>query len=319
MIEILLTGIDGSNPLGFLAALGVFNIITDYYPDKNLRLFWRKIGGCWRPVLPFSSSNNETQAREVLLKSLQDDLASWSKEPAMELRYSKPEGKDSKSKSEKLVWDLKPPSGIFREYLVDVLEKSSFEKRRSIDHAAAFATDVAVDGKGNTKPTALHFTAGRQEFLAIVAKLQQNITKEDFDEALFGPWQYRRDLPVFQWDATDMRDYALRAKDPSEDKKFGIPGADWLAFRGLSFFPVVPSGKNILTTGCTRSGKIDFFCWPLWILPLEKNTIRSLLQMENLFLMYKREQHARGIGIIFKSSIRRGNKGYGNFNPAEPI
>src|SRR5207302_589242 len=100
----------------------------------------------------------------------------------------------------------------FADYLLGLVLAGS---RRSLAMAAAFATDVAVDNNGNTKPTALHFTAGQQEFLALVSELRKGITREVFNEALFGPWLYSRPLPVLQWDNSQTRDYALRAGAPS--------------------------------------------------------------------------------------------------------
>lgn len=53
------------------------------------------------------------------------------------------------------------------------------------------------------------------------------------------------------WDASDNRDYALRASDPSGGKKTGTPGADILAAWGLSLLPVLPtdSGNRTAATG----------------------------------------------------------------------
>jgi hypothetical protein len=39
------------------------------------------------------------------------------------------------------------------------VKAASSHARRSVDFLAAFATETATDNNGNTKPTALHFTA----------------------------------------------------------------------------------------------------------------------------------------------------------------
>ena len=69
------------------------------------------------------------------------DLASWKKDPAIDLEYDG-------------VRDLKPPPAVYREYLERLVEKAAPNKRRRVDVAAAFATDVAVDGSGNTRNAA---------------------------------------------------------------------------------------------------------------------------------------------------------------------
>jgi hypothetical protein len=212
--------------------------------------------------------------------------------------------------------DLKPPPGHFRHFLTRLLEGATATNRRSLDWASAFATDVAVDNNGNTKPTALHFTAGQQQFLQMVVELVHKVTKDDLREAIEGPWKYERALPVLGWDATSSRDYALRASDPSTDKKLGVPGADWLAVRGLIFIPTAPRGSRVTTTGCVGGWKDGRFRWPLWTVSLTTSVIRSLL-CQNLEAMTKQERNARGIGAVFSSGIKRSDQGgYGSFEPA---
>jgi hypothetical protein len=140
---------------------------------------------------------------------------------------------------------------------------------------------------------------------------------EDVREALFGPWRYQRELPVLRWDSTSSRDYALRATDPSDDKPTGVPGADWLAFRGLSFMRVVPRGSKIFTTGCFGEWKTGGMRWPLWTVPLGRATVQTVLLLKDLEQLPAPERKARGIGVVFEAKIRRSEQGgYGNFSPA---
>ena len=298
MPDVILTGLDGTNPLGFLAALGVLEGSTD--GSSDLRLRWR-YEGSWRPVLTSPYSDIDT-----LIERLDADRKNCINDPALALEY------DAKK-------DLKPPPGRFRQLLVELSGAAQPTNRRSVDWASAFATDVAVDNKGNTKPTALHFTAGQQQFLQMVDELVNNVTTDDLREALEGPWRYVRPLPVMGWDATSSRDYALRAADPSTDKKLGIPGADWLAIRGLTFLPAVPRGNRVMTTGCVGGWKDGRLRWPLWTVPLNAPVIRSVL-CHNVETMTKHERAARGIGVVFRSDIGRSDQGgYGSFKPASVI
>ncbi len=264
MSELLLTGLDGKNPLGFLAALGVLNALSDRVKDgaPEPRLSWRA-GGTFQPVISGGPD------REALIDVLAQDLASFRDEPAIErLRYRKA-GEGA------LAHDLKPPPSEMVSYLRGLVKD---DLRRSLALAACFATDVATDNNGNTKPTALHFTAGQQEFLAMVGELVEGVRPADLEEALFGPWRYERALPVLQWDNASARDYALRASDPSKDKKLGVPGADWLAFRGLPLLRVAPVGDRIVTTGwCSGEWKTRPFRWPIWTAPLSRAVIGAVL------------------------------------------
>jgi hypothetical protein len=302
MSEVLFTGLDGKNPLGFFAALGALNVVADNANDPHAqpKLAWRAVG-TYRPVLL------DGPDRDALLDLLIMDLQSFADEPALELRYRK-RGEGSEAH------DLKPPPEEFVKYLRTLVASDG---KRSLAFAAALATDVAVDNNGSTKPTALHFTAGQQEFLAMVDALRKGVTRDDLHEALFGPWRYARALPVLQWDNSQARDYALRAGDPSKEKKMGVPGADWLAFRGLPFVRVAPIRDRIGTTGCRGGWKTGFFRWPIWTAPLTRSVVSSLLTSPELFEADQRTLRPRGVHIVFESAIVRTDQGgYGSFSPA---
>lgn len=294
MAELTLTGLDGSNPLAFLAALGALDAASAVAGSS---LSWRDDSG-WRPVLASSC-----ESLQSLIALLDEDRASCADDPALALAY------DGKR-------DLKAPPVVFREHLLRVVSAASPTGRRSVDWTSAFATDVALDNNGNTKPTALHFTAGQQQFLQMALQLCQEVTSNDLHEAVVGPWLYRRPLPVLGWDATSARDYALRASDPSTDKKNGVPGADWLALRGLTFLSTVPRGDRVLTTGCVGGWKTGRFRWPIWTGSLSAPVIRTLLA-QDFEGMSIAERRARGISAVFSSGIKRSDQGgYGSFEPA---
>jgi hypothetical protein len=293
--EVVLTGLDGANPLAFFAALGVLEVLSER--GVPARLQWRD-ESVWRPVLTGFDGGID-----ALVGWIDEDRISCSAEPAIGLEC------DGKR-------DLKPAPAVFRSYLEHLVAQAEPGRRRGVDWASAFATDVAMDNNGNTKPTALHFTAGQQQFLKMVTELVAGLTPEDIREALVGPWRYERPLPVMGWDATMARDYALRASDPSGDKKLGVPGADWLAVRGLTFLPVVPVKTRAKTTGCIGGWKTGHFRWGLWTVPLGRAVVRSTVRLE-LDQMIAEERAARGIGVVFRCGIKRSDQGgYGTFEPA---
>lgn len=298
---LVLTGLDGKNPLAFLAALGVLNVVTERSSSTIAKLAWNNVG-TFRPVLV------DGPDRATLLEWLIEDVTAFASEPALDLHYPK-------ASSGALAHDLKPPPDELAKYL------NRIATSRSMAFAASFFTDVVRDGSGNTKPTALHFTAGQQEFLAMVSALREGVTRDDFEEALFGPWRYARALPVLQWDNSQTRDYALRASDPSKDKKLGVPGADWLAFRALPFFSTTPIRRkgepSLATTGCSGGWKNGTFRWPMWTAPLSARVVRSLLTSEELYTLNRANLEQRGVSMVFESAITRSDQGgYGSFSPA---
>src|SRR5690606_38960345 len=128
-----------------------------------------------------------------------------------------------------------------------------------------------------------------------------------------------RPLPVMGWDSTSDRSYALRASNPATEKKLGVPGADWLALRGLACLPVVPVKTRVLTTGCIGGWKTGQFRWGLWTVPLGRDVVRSTLRLD-LAHMNAGERTARGVGVVFSCGIRRSDQGgYGSFEPASVI
>ena len=296
MSAVVLTGLDGANPLAFLAALGVVEALASP-TAAPVALSWRDEGS-WRPVVTGMDGG-----MDALVEHVHADLTSCAADPALNLQY---EGKR----------DIKPPPALFRSYLASLVADATPIARRAVDWAGAFASDVVVDNNGNTKPTALHFTAGQQQFLKMAIELATQVTRHDVENALVGPWRYDRPLPVMGWDSTMARDYALRASNPSNDKKLGVPGADWLALRGLVCLPVAPVGRRVRTAGCIGGWKNGRFRWGLWRVPLEREVIRSTMRLD-LEGLAAPEREARGIGAVFSCGIRRSDQGgYGSFEPA---
>lgn len=302
-----LSALDGYNPLAFLTACGVTTVLAEH--GKEVRLSWQD-NGRWVPQLHTDLS------REALLEVLLNDIAAWRDGPALDLHYSK-----NKSDPEPGEWDLKAPPDVFRRYLDKV--RSAQGHLPWWRHAAAFAAEGVTDNSGKTKPLALHFTAGQQRFLEMVGKLvapSTGVSESDLGEALFDGWRYQRELPVLGWDATDTRDYALRARNPSGDSKMGNAGADWLAFRALGILRSVRDGDRIRTTGCRGGWKDGTFRWPLWEVPAGLASIRTLTNLPEQELNTTRKRRARGVCCVLESRIRRSDQGgYGSFSPSRLI
>ncbi|MCB9758383.1 MAG: hypothetical protein H6739_00950 [Alphaproteobacteria bacterium] len=289
-----LRGLDGANPLGFLAALGALDAL-----GAGARLSWRNQGR-WHPVF------HDVGSIEDIVEALARDLRSWDDDPTLLLRYRKPNGKE--------VGDLKPPPADFLAYL------TGLKGERALAFAAAFATETATDNNGNTKPTALHFTAGQQLFLDMVLQLQRGVTAEDLTRAIQGPWTRASKLPSLSWDATVYRAWALRASDPSKEKRGSEPGAEWLAFRGLCFFPTVPIGRRVFTTCVSGRWKTGRMRWPLWDVPAAAPTVRALLTTLNLTTLNSEQRSVLNIPVVFEAAIQRSDQGgYGSFSPARVL
>ena len=146
MPELVINGLDGANPLAFFAALGTL----PPWPT---------------PVSPAASRGSSEAGGSRRFRAApvmcQGWLESWTKTASgawvTPRSSSRTDGKR----------DLKPPPGVYHDLLESLAASEEPRIGRSLAWASAFATDVAVDNNGNTKPTAFHFTAGQQQFLAM--------------------------------------------------------------------------------------------------------------------------------------------------------
>lgn len=299
---IVLSGVDGSNPLGFLAAVGLLRWLTEEDPEQDgvVTLHWRD-EGVWRPVLGGVSD------LEGAIQRIADDARSWLDAPALNLSYEKVD-----KKGVKVVYDLKPPPDVFRDWL-----RSLQGQARGQEFAAAYGVAEVTDNNGNVKPTALHFTAGQEVFLKAARELADGINVEHVRDALLGPWTYTNALKHLRWDASLNQNYALRATAPTAKAPPGVPGANWLAFLALPLFPVAGRGRR-LETACAGGGwKDGRFRWPVWVVPAALPSVRALLTSSGLERLTAEQRRVRGIGQVFACSIvRADNGGRGTFSPA---
>lgn len=299
MSRIDLPGVDGSNPLGFLAALGLLRVVPraklGFSGDGSFRAF---LDG-------FEESESDLA---VLIAadagSSADPNAPW------RFAYTKAA---TKKRGPQQVADLKPPPDVFKQFLAACIESWLMGNEETAAYAAAYGTDVAIDGKGNTKPTAFHFTAAQQTFLGVVESIRFLVNEKRVMTSLLEGHSYQPGSNL-RWDPSAERNWALMASDPSgEGTRVDAP-LEWLAFRGLPLLPSFPQGMRIITTGVSGRGDNMTFTWPLWSVPASLQTIRSALQLD--WTGAARERSKRGVFTICSSGIRRTNQGFGNFGPS---
>lgn len=311
MTPIKLTGLDAQNPLAYFAALGLLRVL-----DHHVAV----IGGA-RPRLSFADEGQQVPVvwsdfdGETVIGLVLEDAATQRDNVALRLAYDD-DGQLVEPDSPAAIQDLKPIPASAREFL----ERCARASRRAADLAAGFFSELVQDkSKGNTKPTALHFTAGQQSFLAMVELLRAGIKADDVREALLGPWRYSSTLPSLSWDSSVTRLYALRAGDPSKEKRGSIPAAYWLGVQALTFFPVCVDRGLLSTPGVVGGWKDSRFCWPLWSAPLCAPTIAALLRTDPTKLS-SRDRAAMGLTQVFAARISRSDQGgYGSFSPAEVV
>lgn len=322
MEALRLAAIDGMDPLGFFAALGVLRIL-DERPEQIggsvPKLAWLN-EGFWRPTVI------GVESVEQILEAVASDLEACRADPVLNFAYLKDSDEPVAPDSPGAICDLKPPISVQRALYDQIASMAAEDRqlRRRSRMLAAFGTEFGVDNSGFAKPTAFHFTAGQQRFLGVAQELMEGLQPEDLVAALTRPWEPKSELKSFSWSGTGQRLYAYRSKNPSGDQKLSCPGAEWLALRGLTFFPcslrMTTRGPETATTGVRGAWKASHFTWPLWTLPATARTIQSLLRTQNLPSMSAKDRSARGIALVLKADIMRIDQGgYGSFKPAKSI
>lgn len=299
MSRIDLPGVDGSNPLGFLAALGLLRVVPraklGFSGDGSFRAFLDE----------FDKSKSDLAALVAAdARSSEDPNAPW------RFTYTKAA---TKKQGPQEVADLKPPPDVFKQFLATCIKSWLMGNEEAAAYAASYGTDVAVDGKGNTKPTAFHFTAAQQTFLGAVEIIRASVNEKWVMTSLFAGHGEQPGSNL-RWDPGAERNWALMASNPSGDGTRVDAPLEWLAFRGLPLLPSFPHGMRIITTGVSGRGDDMTFTWPVWSIPASLQTIRSTLQLD--WSGAARERSARGVFAICSSGIRRTSQGFGNFGPS---
>ena len=307
MVETELTGLEGNNPLGFLAALGVQELFR--HSDNPPRLWWTDDAvSC--AVVDAEVDRIVEQAHTVLPR--------WSGHRSLSPAIEK--SADSSAKF---------ASANVRRYL-----QVTQDGQPGSSLATALVAEGSLDNNKKAKPSDLYFTAGKQRFLNMARKILRNASPSEIREGLTSPWPYNSQLPSLMWDVVDDRIYALAAFDPAGQKKLSNPGPEALAILGLSRHPVFADkyrtsrggmqGRT-LTQGCSGSWKSGHYAWPLWSRPAGRRTVQSILAHAmgtTVEVLRVREMWYRSWSItrVMKSAIRRSDQGgYGTFGPPEMI
>ena len=298
-----LAGLDGSNPLAFLAALATLRVLSHVWTERALRLGWESRAGRWTPLLDCAG----TASPEDVVAALDPALRAMAGHPAFTFAA-----------------DLKLPADAFAAFAREAAAQARDARDGTLaQFAGAFACEVLTEENGDVQDTAFRTMsgAGHQHFLKFMAELAQVTTAAHLRAALFSPWRYDEQKLSLRWDPADDRRYALRWDDPSGDVIRTVRGANRLAVEALPLFPVAPVRGGLETTGfASPHGRGLFWTWPIWEPPLALDTVRSVLALDTLQAARpdRRELSARGIAEVFRCERVTIGK-FRNFTPAQAI
>ena len=317
---LLLSGLDGSNPLGFLVAVGTLCILGDAFAGSG-RLGWRSVHGSWRPLLAGCGSD-EREVCEAVLQALKNAPTAVF-DIGREIRKEK--GKEKESNKYPFAHDR------FVRELKDRQGKACPSDRRDVDFLAGFGTELYPDAKkGEFQETRFRMVragdSNRQGMLFYAKAICEGIGHRHIERTLFQPWDYRDEGYSLRWDPIEDQAYALRWKDPSRSNLADGPGtmlaANCLAVESLRCFPTFAVGRRIHTTGFHRDeGRGLHFVWPIWTSMVDVETLRSLVALRDLHEspLPRPALLAKGIEEIYYARRVQPNLYYSNFAPAQPL
>jgi hypothetical protein len=288
------TALIGSNPLGFMAALGLLKALNSQHTDTRLRFVMRDD---W--VAEFSGLPFQHQA----------DLLAWLTE------WIK-----SNEHNQRIDWadDLRVSVSDYRTLLKDAMQTPS----PALEVLSTQIADGAVDkSKGLVKPTAFYMVSAQQSFLASLKKVLHDVRKKAnarFSEALFGPWAMSAKAHGLGLDPAGERMRALLSRAPSKENAGSVSAATWLAFIAMPIFPAMSNRGRPQTTGFFRDQGLSHFCWPICTDALSLETWTTLLRTQS-WTNSSKERLRTGIAEVFQSTRHEFGQGYGVFRPARKV
>lgn len=294
---ILLPGLDGANPLGFLAALGLLRVLSCRLPT---RMSWQPYGSCYCPQVFFDNANSDSLLEELM--------------SALDAQDQKPWLLDRK-----LPFELQ----AFKEACKQAIEECSSSERYVADVLAGLGSTPTEEEQGVFSDTDLRMVRSGDSagngLLAYAVRIHEETTRQDLEKALFSPWDCTDKDCSLRWDPLENRAYALRWTNPSKEPTLSVRGANRLALEALACIPVIPTAQGAETTGFSAAGRArKAFTWYLWDQKSTFDAICSLLRTD-LAKQSEMVLHARGIFGVFRCHRIMTSQYYANFTPAQRI
>jgi len=280
--ELVLRGLDGANPLAFLAALGTLRVLTGAWPGRHVRLSWRQHAGAWRPVIHADGPVDEAYIIDAIEKAMP---TRFNDHPAAiaERLFAKGSGPTAER-------DL-------RSLFCDISSSASSCLPATVEWLACLASDC------DEKETNQLQVVRRDYFLGNLRSIVESTSREHLLRALLRPWDYADSIrnQSLHWDPSEDRRYALQWHQPSGDptRRFGgMLGANRLAMEALPLLPIIPANGTLATVGFTGTTSTNTrWTWPIWAPPANLGATASLLRHPDL------QSAAPNLGTLRRSGL----------------
>jgi hypothetical protein len=300
MIE--LTGIDGTNPLGFVAAMGVV-------AAAGGKLSWAANGGRWTPVVSLEVDRSELV--DLLHERLQVmpyayTFAETDMAPFDDFKEKKAaeDGDTAKRK----------PKGVrvvTEEVFRGALQRCA-DDPAELERLAAHTCTVALREGVRVRTTAVRSVSGQIRYLSNLRAIVNACKREDIERALFGTWHYARATPKLGLDPRGLIENI--PQNISELGSVAEIGAERLAAEGLRGLPTSIHRGRLVTRGYNGTA----FRWALPERPRTVHATSDLLGAQGLFSGEEvaRWAKAQGVCAVYESAVERYGQGYKMLRPS---
>jgi hypothetical protein len=237
------------NPRDFLAALGLLQWLTLLFPRLSPRLSWSK---------------ESPSPRVSTLQKLPDDWSAclWNELLAWRALHPNPFGHGK-------ILDITPAQ--FR-ILLQTPEWDDYLRR--------FHTGLCgqhAPAKHHRRSEFIIESASRSVLSGVDSLLSHPRKRVDFASEIAGNAPKHTVKNTSRWNPAEHQPGAYVAHDPEGNKVRDWVGLNILALFGISFYPVIDTANGCLTPGFRRVGKDKEFTWPVWTIPLDLDSVRSLV------------------------------------------
>ena len=299
--DVVLSGLDGTNPLGFLAALGAFRLLARTNP--TLKMLWIRSDGTWRPALRGSGLTVDQLGDKLFASLTSLDKSVWSLDKKLPFAGNR----------------LRSEAAL-------ATAAASIGEREKADGLAAIGVECYRDDKGDFEDTALRMVrAGDstgQGLLAYGKRIIESTTAQELQNTVTSIWQHQDKQCALRWDPTEDKGYALQWRDPGEVGARSVRGGNCLALVAMALFPAIPDSGEVETVGFgLRKHKQISFTWAIWTIPICIDTTKSLLSMQLLQRPQpdRTQLLLRGIEAAYRSDRVMTSTYYANFTPAQRV
>lgn len=283
-------GIDGMNPLGWLAALGVLTLVGGM-------MYWRQTESGWIPVL---ERDSETPLVETLIAKLGIVTAP----PIEKRKKGRPKLETATALKNTVPFGYvlsDPPCDDFQGNRIVLATAETL--RTALDHSAPADVERIVAHAGIADGGALDATVvrdlaagGQIRYLRVFREIIESVRPEHIEEAIYH-WRYRVGPKTSLDPSSDLGNVGLEITDIGAVSALG---AERLTIEGLRSMPTAPQGRRLMTRGFSRGANRRWrLRWFLWEMPLSLDAIRICMGAQGLHDddLERIAQWAQAVGI----------------------